>query len=88
MSVHVNWYNACQWRIVIDGTLLAFFSAGDLETLPDKWRMDNGAHIAWGLDVPAGAHQVRVDNLRTTSATDCLSGWNTIGSFLSVEELP
>ena len=80
-------YNGCQWRIVVDGIVLASFSAGDAEATLG-WRMDNGAHIAWGFNVPAGIHDFRVENLRTTTATECLSGWNTTGNFLSVEEIP
>ena len=66
---------------------LSTFSAGDLDG-PYGWRMQNGAHIAWAFDVPPGAHQIRVDNVRFATGTDCLSGWNQTGSFLSVEEIP
>jgi hypothetical protein len=80
-------YNACQWRIVIDQTILSFFSDGDVEGALG-WRMHNGAHVAWAFDIPGGAHEIRVENLRTPNATECLSGWNTTGNFLSVEEIP
>lgn len=80
-------HNACLWRIVIDLNVLATFSAGDLEG-NYGWRMQNATHTAWAFDVAAGAHEVRVENLRTPNATDCLSGWNTTGNFLAVEEIP
>jgi hypothetical protein len=79
-------HNACNWRIVIDTTVHAFFSDGDYEG-PYGWRLTNGTHTAWAFDVPAGEHHVRVDFLRST-ATDCISGWNNTGNFLSVEEIP
>lgn len=80
-------YNGCQWRILLDGNLVSFFSDADVES-SFGWRMHNGAHIAWSFNVPAGAHQVLIQNLRMPSAFECLSGWNNIGNFLSVEEIP
>jgi hypothetical protein len=86
LGTRSDYYNGCQFRIVLDSTVLAFFSAADYDG-PYGWRMTNGSHTAWGINVPAGPHNVRVDFLRATTATDCLAGWNTIGSFLSVEEI-
>jgi hypothetical protein len=81
-------YNGCQWRIVLDNAAaLLTFSTADLDG-PYSWRMQNGAHIAWAFDVPPGVHQIRVDNVRLVTGTDCLSGWNQTGGFLSVEEIP
>jgi hypothetical protein len=71
---------------VIDLNVLGQFSAGDLEGAYG-WRMQNATHTAWAFDIPAGAHEVRVENMRTSNATDCLSGWNTTGNFLTVEEI-
>jgi hypothetical protein len=82
-----NNYNGCQWRIVVDTTVVAQFSKADVAG-PAGWRMDNGTHTAWRLGLPAGDHAIRVDNLRMPHADECLSGWNTVGSFLSVEEIP
>jgi hypothetical protein len=48
--------------IVIDQTILSFFSDGDVEG-PFGWRMHNGAHVAWAFDIPGGAHEIRVENL-------------------------
>ncbi len=79
-------YGACQWRIAVDGVVVASFSAGDAEG-SFGWRMQNAAHMAWAFDVGAGAHQVTVENLRTVNANECLSGWGTTGNFLSVEEI-
>jgi len=81
-------FNGCQWRIVADNAVLAVFSEGDLENASMGWRINNGAHVAWGLNLPAGPHVIRIDFLRTPNATDCLSGWNTTGNFLSAEEIP
>ena len=64
LGTRANYYNSCQWRIVLDNAAtLSSFSAGDLEGAYG-WRMQNGAHIAWAFDVPPGLHQIRVDNVR------------------------
>ena len=81
-------FNGCQWRIVVDNAVVSTFSDGDLENSSMGWRITNGSHLAWGVGISAGPHVVRVDFLRTPNATDCLSGWNTTGNFLSVEEIP
>ena len=81
-------FNGCQWRILVDGLSLTTFSDGDLENSSLGWRINNAAHVAWGFDIPAGSHLIRVDFMRTPNATDCLSGWNTTGNFLSVAEIP
>jgi hypothetical protein len=81
-------YNACQWRILVDGAVVASFSDGDMDIPSFSWRINNGSHMAWAFNIPAGTHEVRIDGLRTPSAAECLSGWNTTGNFLSVEELP
>jgi hypothetical protein len=87
LGTRSNIFNACRWRIMLDATPLAFFSEADLEGT-FGWRMHNGAHMAWAFNVPAGMHEVRVEGLRSANATECLSGWNTSGNFLSVEEIP
>ena len=81
-------YGACQWKILVNGVAVSTFSAGDLENPNFGWRMQNGAHMAWAFNLPAGTHEIRVDGWRSPSAAECLSGWNTTGNFLSVEELP
>jgi len=83
-------YAACSWRIRLGTTVLSSFSAGDVEDPFGgfRWRMQNAAHIAWALDVVSGNYLVEVDTLRTPNASECLSGYNTTGNFLSVEELP
>lgn len=85
------YYNGCQWRILVGTTVVAVFSDADVEG-PWGWRMHNGAHVAWAFGIPAGTHQIKVENLRVSNsaaiATECLSGWNTTGNFLSVEEIP
>jgi collagen triple helix repeat protein len=81
-------YNACQWRIIVDGAQVSFFSDGDLDIASFSWRITNGAHVAWSFNVPAGTHDIHVEWLRTPQASECLSGWNTTGNFLSVEEIP
>jgi hypothetical protein len=79
-------YNGCQFRIVLDNIEVARFSAGDVQGV-SGWRMINGSHTAWSLNVPAGTHVARVDFLRASYANECLAGWNALGSFLSVEEI-
>jgi hypothetical protein len=81
-------FNACQWRIVVDGTTWATFSDGDLDNPNLGYRMHNGSHIAWVFNIPAGTHDIHVDSMRTINGQECLSGWNTTGNFLSVEEIP
>jgi len=88
LGARTSTLNACQWRIVIDGTVVATFSDDDVEIPSFGWRIHNGAHMAWALSVPAGTRIIRVDGLRTANAAECLSGWNTTGNFLSVEEIP
>ena len=81
-------FDACRWRIIIDGfAVVASFSEGDLEIPSFGWRIHNSAHMAWGLGFSAGRHTIKVEGLRTPSGTECLSGWNTTGNFLSVEEI-
>jgi hypothetical protein len=81
-------FNACQWRIVVDGAVWAFFSDGDMENPTFGWRIHNSAHLAWAFNIPAGTHDIHVEGLRTPAAAECLSGWNTTGNFLTVEEIP
>jgi hypothetical protein len=82
-------FGACQWRIVVDGAEVSNFSDGDMDNSGNtRWRMNNAAHVAWSFRVPAGTHDIHVEGVRTPSATECLSGWNTTGNFLSVEEIP
>jgi hypothetical protein len=76
----------CLWRIIAGGNVVSTFTDADLQL--SAWRMHNAAHMAWALDLPAGLQSVRVESRRTPAATDCLSGWNTTGNFLSVEEIP
>ena len=87
LGARASFYNGCQWRIVLDQTIVSFFSDGDLEGTYG-WRMHNGTHTAWAFDVPTGQHEVHVEMLRGQNTSDCLSGWNTIGNFFSVEEIP
>ena len=87
-----QYFAGCEWRILLDGNTVAFFSDADYEG-PMSWRMANAAHVAWA-DAPAGSHQVIVQNRGNRGAWsiygtyECLSGWNTTGNFLSVEEIP
>ena len=78
--------NACFWRIVVDGVIQTSFSDSDVDG-SFGWRLHNGSHIAWVLNLPAGSHRVSVDNMRNSTAMECSSGTNTTGNFLSVEEM-
>jgi Collagen triple helix repeat (20 copies) len=85
--------DGCEWRILVDETPVAFFSAGDQEAGGTQWRIANAAHIAWA-NVPVGSHRIIVQNRGSRGAWEingtrqCMSGWNTTGNFLSVEEIP
>jgi len=81
-------FNACLWRIVVDGASVSSFSDGDLDIPSFSWRITNAAHMAWAFNIPAGTHDIHVEGLRTPNGAECLSGWNTTGNFLSVEEIP
>ena len=91
LGTYGQFYQGCEWRIVLDGNQILFFSAGDLEGFAN-WRMDNGAHVAWAT-ANDGMHTIIVQNRGNRGAwgagtSECLSGWNTTGNFLSVEEIP
>jgi len=92
-------YDGCTWRILVDGSQVALFSAGDGERLSGAghWKMANGAHQTWVEALAAGAHKVTVEargnrgawnSDYTVGTKECLMGWNTSGNFLSVEEYP
>jgi len=86
-----QYYQGCAWQIVLDGTGIAAFSDADVDGAT-AWRMSNAAHVAWATGA-AGTHTVTVQNKGdrgawSTGTTECLSGWNTTGNFLSVEEIP
>src|SRR5688572_6221475 len=82
--------NGCHWRFFDETTnqQIASFSTSDVDGQLG-WRMHNGAHVAWALNLTAGPHKIRVDNLKNSPASECWSGYNTATSnFLSVEEIP
>ena len=84
-------YSGCNWRILLDGSEISFFSDADL-TGAAGWRMSNAAHVVWSTTTAAGTHVVQVQNRGNsgawTTTIECLQGWNTSGNFLSVEEIP
>lgn len=80
----------CLWRFMMNSDLnpVAQFSDSDADGNL-AWRMHNGAHVAWVFNLPAGPHQVRVENFKTTASFECWTGYNTATSnFISVEEIP
>src|SRR5262249_11376516 len=82
----------CEWQILLDGNSIAFFSTADLFSNNMSWHMANAAHMAWA-NAAAGNHRIVVQNRGNRGAwgggtEECLSGWNTTGNFLSVEEIP
>jgi hypothetical protein len=90
-----QYYEACEWRIMLDTTQVLYFSTADLDRPTITWYMENGAHVAWVTNATTGAHAVTVQNRGVatrgawgTGTTECLMGWNTTGSFISVEEIP
>jgi len=80
-------YAACNWRILLDGSPISSFSDADISA-PQAWRMSNAAHVAIASGAAAGPHQVRIENSRSSNASECLQGWNTTGNFILVEEIP
>jgi hypothetical protein len=86
-------YEGCEWQILVDSAQVAFFSDTDADTPTDVWRMSNAAHIAWSVGLGAGSHTVKVQTRGnrgawTMGTSQCLMGWNSVGGFLSVEEIP
>jgi hypothetical protein len=88
LGTRAQTFNGCDWRIVVDGAAVSSFSDGDLDIPSFSWRITNAAHMAWAFNIPAGTHDIHVEGMRTPNAAECLSGWNTTGNFLSVEEIP
>jgi hypothetical protein len=89
---HGRFYGGCEWRILLDGNEIMFFSDGDIDRPNDTWHMSSSAHVAWASPA-AGAHTVQVQNRGNRGAwgqgtNECLQGWNNTGNFLSVEEIP
>lgn len=89
---HGRFYAGCEWRILLDGGEIMFFSDADVDRPQDTWHMSSSAHVAWGNGA-AGAHVIQVQNRGNRGAwgagtNECLQGWNTTGNFLSVEEIP
>ena len=74
----------CVWRIIVNDVSYSEFSVGDSNF--GGWSIDNGAHIALVPGISSGPVTVKVQNRYHIGATSCLSGWNTEGEFLSVEE--
>lgn len=91
LGAHGRFYAGCEWRMVLDGAEIAFFSDADVDLPSDTWRMTNAAHVAWAT-AAAGAHTVQIQNRGNRGAwgagtNECLQGWNTTSNFVSVEEL-
>lgn len=87
-------YDGCQWRFLMNGNQVAFFSTADI-TAAAGWRMENGSHQAIVGGLAAGSHTLIVQNRGNPGAGawgpgtgECLMGWNTSSNFLMVEELP
>jgi hypothetical protein len=78
-------YDGCRWRILVNGASSAVFSAGD-DQEGAGWNMQNATHTAIVPDIPRGTVNVKVQN-QIRYGTECLSGWNSVGEYLSVEEL-
>lgn len=87
-----QYYDGCEWQILVDGNPVSFFSDGD-QDLPSCcfWNMTNAAHQAIVPGLAVGSHSVAVQNRANrgawTGTQQCLQGWNTTGNFLMAEEL-
>jgi hypothetical protein len=86
-----QFYDGCQWRVLLDGNQIAYFSEADAD-MPGTWKMSNAAHQTMVTGLAAGSHTVVVQTRGVRGAwgggTDqCLMGWNQTGSFLLVEEI-
>ncbi len=91
LGTYGQFYAGCEWRILLDGAQIAFFSDADLDGA-FNWRMNNASHVVWAT-ATAGARTIVVQNRGNRGAwgagtSECLQGWNTTGNFLSVEEIP
>lgn len=87
-----KFYDGCEWRILLDGAEILYFSDADIEGTTESWHMSNAAHVAWAT-AAAGAHTIIVQNRGSRGAwnngtNECMMGWNTRGNFVSVEEIP
>jgi hypothetical protein len=87
LGASTDTYDACNWRILLDGNAISVFSDADLLG-PTNWRMSNAAHVAIASGISAGTHQIRIENHRRPGTSECLQGWNTSGNFIMVEEIP
>ena len=93
LGANSQFFDGCQWRFVLDGNEVAWFSTADMDGPSIAWRMQNAAHEAIVSGTAAGAHTLVVQNRGNRGAwaagtSECMMGWNTNSSFLSVEELP
>ncbi|MCB9740123.1 MAG: hypothetical protein H6747_12730 [Deltaproteobacteria bacterium] len=79
-------YDRCRWRILVDSTQVAYFSAADLQ-YGTAWRMQNSTHTGLGVGFKAGSHTIKVQNAMNSGGSECLMGWNTSQNFLAVEEV-
>jgi hypothetical protein len=83
-------YNQCIWQIVVDSTVVGYFSDADIASGAFYgsvfWRMHAGTHTAIGAGFSRGTHAIKVQSYRN-GAQECLMGYNTSGGFLSVEEV-
>jgi subtilisin-like proprotein convertase family protein len=78
-------YAQCMWRFMVDSTVLGAFSAADL-SYGAQWRMQSALNSTIVPSITAGSHTIKVQSLNQ-GATECLMGWNTGISYLSVEEV-
>ena len=78
-------YDQCRWRILFNGTQVLYFSAADI-TYGTNWRMQNATHTVIVPGQATGTYTIKVQNYNN-GASECLSGWNTVGSYLSAEEI-
>jgi hypothetical protein len=95
LGSYATQYQACNWRILVDDAVAAYFSDADHTRASGvAWTMSHGSHVALAPGVASGERVIKVQVLRQPSAAECLMGWNTQGGgpqasgHLLVEEVP
>ena len=93
LGTYGQYYDGCEWRVLLDGAQIQYFSTADQDTAGIAWTMEHASHIAWATGIATGSHTLQVQSRGnrgawTSGTAQCLQGWNTTDNFFSVEEIP